>query len=342
MAPPIKYDELLAQWTRGQWKPHVLFCGQEDFLIDQAVEKAAAHWLGAHPDPMSFERLDAEAQTSEEILQAAQTAPFFGTTRLLCIRNASQFSAKEQEEWAEALAMLGPETHCIFIWGKEWRRDDAQKPLVEALSKVGQVVIFWPMFPEQAERWLLERARHYGKSIQPQAAHWLIHEAGEGLRLLDQELLKCASFVGERGEIGLDDVQTSFGYRKASSPYDWTAYIRQRHAPDALSVLDLLLSEGEEPLRLLALLSRAFRDWLGTKGSGENAAMLGMRFRIRRGEENRFAQELARWSEEALAEAIGQCVEAEQAIKTGKETPEMALTLLTLGLCRGEPVHAGR
>jgi DNA polymerase III delta subunit len=67
-----------------------------------------------------------------------------------------------------------------------------------------------------------------------------------------------------------------------------------------------------------------------------------MRFRVRRGEENRFAQDLNHWSEEALTEALGQCVEAEQSIKTGKETPEMALTLLTLGLCRGEAVYAGR
>ena len=104
----------------------------------------------------------------------------------------------------------------------------------------------------------------------------------------------------------------------------------------------MLLEEGEEPVRLLALLSYSLRDWLGTKGSGENTALLAMRFRVRRGEENRFAQELARWSEGSLTDGLGQCVEAEQAIKTGKETPEMALTLLTLGLCRGEPAYAGR
>src|SRR6266404_1439094 len=198
------------------------------------------------------------------------------------------------------------------------------------------------MFPEQAERWVLERAKYYKKTLQPPAAHWLVQQSGEGLRLLDQELAKSASYVGEKPDIALEDIQNSFGYRKASSPYDWVTFIRQQTAPSALAVLDHLLTEGEEPVRLLALLSRSVRDWLGTKGSGENAAMLAMRFRVRRGEENRFAQELARWSEEALTEALGQCVETEQAIKTGKETPEMALTLLTLGLCRGEGIYAGR
>jgi DNA polymerase-3 subunit delta len=342
MTAPIKYDELLAHWARQQWKPHYLFSGLEDFLIDQAVEGATRHWLGEKPDALSLDRLDAETHALEDILQAAQTVPFFGGARVLCIRNVSQISAKEQEHLVRMLGSVSPETHCLFIWGKEWRRDDAQKPLVEEISKTGQVVIFWPMFPEQAERWALERAKFYRKTLHPQAAHWLVQQSGEGLRLLDQELAKCASFVGEKPDIALDDVQNSFGYRKASSPYDWVTFIRQQKAPPALEVLDHLLTEGEEPVRLLALLSRSVRDWLGTKGSGENAAMLAMRFRVRRGEENRFAQELAHWTEEGLTEALGQCVEAEQSIKTGKETPEMALTLLTLGLCRREPAHAGR
>jgi DNA polymerase-3 subunit delta len=342
MPAPIKADELWAQWSRNQWKPHYLFTGQEDFLIDQAFEQAVHHWLGEKPDALSLDRLDAETQTLEEITQAAQTVSFFGGQKILRIQNVSQLSAKEQEHLVEVLDTLSPETHCLFIWGKEWRRDDAQKPLVEAIAQKGQVVIFWPMFPEQAQRWLLVRAKQYKKSLSPQAAGWLVQQSGESLRLLDQELAKCASYVGKRPEIDLDDVQTSFGYQKAGSPFDWTTSIRQQKGPAALQVLNQLLTEGEEPIRLLALLSRSVRDWLGAKGSGESASILAMRFHLKRGEENRFAQELGRWSEDALAEGLGQCVETEQAIKTGKETPEMALTLLTLSLCSRQAVDAVR
>ena len=342
MATPIKSDDLFTQWSRNQWKPHYLFTGQEDFLIEEATGQALRHWLGETPDSLSLERLDAETQSVEEILQAAQTVPFFGGQRVVRIQNTSQFTAKEQEQLVAALGILSPETHCLFIWGKEWRRDDAQKPLVEAIAARGQVVIFWPLFSSQAERWALQRAKNFKKTLSPEAAHWLVLNSGEALRLLDQELAKCASYVGDKAAIELDDIQSSFGYHKASSPYDWVSAIRQKAMPAALHVLDQLLTEGEEPVRLLALLSRTVRDWLGAKDSGENAAMLAMRFRIRRGEENRFVQELARWSQEGLTDAVGQCVEAEQSIKTGKETPEMALTLLTLGLCGSEMAYAGR
>src|SRR5216684_1616932 len=97
---PIKWDELLHQWSRQSWKPHYLFTGQEDFLIDQAVEEASRHWRGEHPDPLSLEHLDAETNSVHEILQAARTVPFFGGQRVLQIQNASQFTIKEQEEIA--------------------------------------------------------------------------------------------------------------------------------------------------------------------------------------------------------------------------------------------------
>jgi DNA polymerase III subunit delta len=343
MAMPITPDELQRSWRRKDWKPHYLFAGQEDLLIDEAFEQAVHHWLGDSPQTLSLDNLDAETHSAEEILEIAQTVPFFGGARVLRVQNAADLSAKDQEMLAAALPGLSAETHCVFDWGREWRRrDDSQKPLVEALEQCGQVVIFWPLFPDAAQRWVLERARQYQKTVSPEASAWLVQHGGEGLRLLDQELLKCASYVGQRPSIEMEDIQASFGYEKASSPFDWITHIRKRRLSQAIQVLNHLLREGEEPVRLLALLSRSLRDWLSVKDTRESSAILAMRFHVRRGGENEFVQDLSHWSEEALVNSVERCVEAENAIKRGKETPEMALTLLTLGLCRGEMAHASR
>jgi DNA polymerase III subunit delta len=341
MGAPIKADDLWGQWGRNQWKPHYLFTGQEDFLIEQAVSKAIQHWSGEKPDPLSIDKLDADSHSVDEIIQALQTVSFFSGPRTAIIQNASQITAKEQEALVPTLKSL-TDTHVLFIWGKEWRRDDAQKPLVEALTHLGHVVIFWPLFPAQAERWAVDRAKHYKKSLDSHAAHWLVQQSGESLRLLDQELAKCAAFVGERPALELEDVQNCFGYSKASSPFDWLNALRRQDEKAAIHVLGHLLDEGEEPVKLLALFSRSLRDWLSAKGSGENAAMMALRFHVRRGEENRFMQELGRWDVAQLTEAIRLCVEAEESIKSGKETPEMALTLLTLGLGRSQSIYASR
>src|SRR5258706_12790528 len=164
---PIKSDELWAQWSRHAWSAHYLFAGAEDFLIDQACENLARHWLGDDRRDIRIERFDADSHKTSEIIQAVQTEPLFGGARVVRIENSSEFSAADQKSVVALLSRLAPDTHVIFIWGKDWRRDDAHVPLVEALGQVGQVVVFWPLFPDQAQRWLLQRAKHYQKSMTP-------------------------------------------------------------------------------------------------------------------------------------------------------------------------------
>jgi len=342
MSQPIKSDELFASWSRNQWKSVYLFAGQEDFLIEQAVQQAGSHWLAGDSSGLNWDRLDGNEHGADEILEACRTAPFLGKARVISVQNAFRLSAQDQELLAEALPRLPPDVFVLFIWGKEWRRDELRKPLVEATLNSGSVVIFWPLFPEQAQRWVIQRVKTYKKTITDEAAVWLVQEAGEGLRMLDQELAKASVYVGNRPAVEMDDIRVSFGYAKACSPFEWLNALRQKNTRHALPLLDRLLEEGEEPLRLLAMVSRALRDWLAAKESGESASVLAMRFHIRRGEENRFVQDLARWKEEDLVNAIGRCLEAEQAIKSGKETPEMAMTLLTLGFSGLEPAHTLR
>lgn len=336
MTGPIKSDELFSAWSRNQWKPVYLFAGQEDFLIEQALRQATSHWLKDDSSGLNLDRFDAENHSPGEIIQAAQTVPFLGSIRVIRVDNANEFAAADQKMLAENLKNLPPETRMIFIWGREWRRDDLKKHLVDWISLAGQAVIFWPLFPEQAQRWTIERAsKHYKKTLSGQAAAWLVQQTTEGLRFLDQELGKVAAYVGGRPAIELEDLQESFGYTRLASPFEWLNSIRRKDSGKALNMLKRLLDEGEEPIRLLALLSRTIRDYLACVSLREPAANLAMRFHVKRGEEGRFAQELGRWTEEELIDAVRRCVEIDQALKTGQETPSVGMTLLTLEITKG-------
>ncbi len=341
-ALPAKADDLFASWSKNQWKSLYLFSGVEDFLIQEALERYRAHWLSAPDASLNHDRMDGEDHTASEILSACQTVPFLSDHRVVEVRNVSKLPAKAQDELAVALPSLPETTHLVLIWGKEWRRDDAKKSLVDTVSRLGQVIIFWPLFPENAQRWLQQRAKKYNKSLETQAGAWLVQQAGEGLRLLDGELQKACTYVGNSPSISLTDVQAAFGYTRASSPYDWLTYIRQQKSAQALQILKRLLAEGEEPIYLLAILSGSMREWLSLREGQENPQAVAARFNLKRGEEYRFLEELKRFSEEDLTEGIAACVAAEQAIKTGKENPDMALTLLTLRLGRFESVNALR
>jgi DNA polymerase-3 subunit delta len=307
---PIKADELFTAWSRGHFRPVYLFTGQEDFLIEEAVQKLTAREFPSGDADINRDRLDAEKASGGEILQACQTVPFAGLCRLVEVRNVSRLSNEDQKILAAGLARLPATTRLVLIWGKEWRKDDAHKPLIEAVGAAGAVVIFWPLYPEQAQRWLLQRAKHYNKTLSPDSASWLVQEAGVGLRRLDQELLKACDYVGGRGEITREDLEACFGYQAELSPYEWLTAIQQKKVPQSMRTLRQLLEEDEEPLKLLAMATYAMRDKVKNN--------------------------------EGLTEGLSFCVEAHQSIKTGKETPSMALTLLTLRLCGLESLDSVR
>jgi len=328
---PLKSDELFSAWARKQWKSIYLFAGSEEFLIDQAIQQATSHWLPEDATGFGKERVDFDADSVDAVLEALRTPPFMGGRKVLRVDHAGALSSTDQTTVAEALSSVGPDVGVILVWGKEWRqRDDLKKPLIEAVLRLGDVVVFWPLFPDQARRWVLSRATYYRKGLDDEAAGWLLSQVGENLQALDQELAKCSLYVGERPNMTLTDLQASFGYERASSPFDWVAAIRRHDGAEATRILERLREEGEEPIRLLALLSRTFRDWLSARSTCENPALLALRFHVRRGQENQFARELLQWGEGELVEAIGACVEAERSIKSGKEEPGMALTLLNL------------
>jgi DNA polymerase-3 subunit delta len=297
----MRSDELFAVWAKGQFKPVYIFTGQEDFLIEEAVHRILSHRLPDAAGSINHDRLDAEDLSVGEIVQTAQTMPFGADVRVVEVRNTGRLSAEDQKNLAEALPRLPETTQLILIWGKEWRKDDAERPLVRAAQGAGAAVIFWPLFPENAQRWVMQRAKHYQKTIAGDAAAWMVQEVGESLRRLDQELYKAAVYIGDRPQITKDDLEMSFGYQKALSPYEWLDALRQRRSSESMQALRQLLEEDEEPLKLLAMATYSVRDWLKEGDSRE--------------------------------EGLTACVEAHQSIKSGKETPPMALTLLTLRLC---------
>src|ERR1700728_2216451 len=132
MSQPIKADELFTSWSRNQWKRMYVFAGQEDFLIEQALRQATSHWLAGDTSGLNLDRLDGDKHSADEILAACRTAPFLGQARVVRIEIAFRLSAPDQEQLAEALPQLPTDIYLIFIWGKEWRRDELRKPLVEA------------------------------------------------------------------------------------------------------------------------------------------------------------------------------------------------------------------
>src|SRR5205085_2744898 len=91
------------------------------------------------------------------------------------------------------------------------------------------------------------------------AAALLVELIGPEMGLLDQELLKLTSYVGDRKRIDVQDVDTLVGRSRAENTWKIFDAIGAGQTREALAILDRLLDQGDDPHRLLGAFSSQLR-----------------------------------------------------------------------------------
>jgi DNA polymerase-3 subunit delta len=187
--------------------------------------------------------------------------------------------------------------------------------LNEFVDRVVASVEFSPPSDAEIPEQVRQLASHHGKSIASQAVDLLVQAVGNDLMALDNELAKLSIFIAQRPEIGPQDVEMVVGELRVRSVFDLCDAILSGNRPGSLSLLGRLLEAGLVVPQLtgalrwrLTLLTQSRR---GRRGSGP-----------------------PQLDAERLEEAFGLLYQTELSVNTGRQSPRMAMTLLTNQLCR--------
>jgi DNA polymerase-3 subunit delta len=87
----------------------------------------------------------------------------------------------------------------------------------------------------------------------------LVDLVGTDMGLLDQEMAKLAVYAGSNSRIDTADVDQLVGQSRAENTWKIFDLIGSGQTGAALTLLDRLLDQGEEPLRLLGAFSMQLR-----------------------------------------------------------------------------------
>lgn len=173
---------------------------------------------------------------------------------------------------------------------------------------------------EEVPGWLMERARErHGLRLGPRAARALVAAVGEDLSLLEAELVKLASAVGEGEEVSLERVRDLVPTVRGVDRWEWLDGVASRRYEEALRELDgalagdsavgLLMAMVEQHLYLgVAAESGAsgVRDGLREAGKG----WLSWKARV-------YAGQAHGWTTPELRRAVGLMHRADRRLKTG-------------------------
>src|SRR5262245_44581940 len=197
--------------------PVLLIFGEDEFAVKQRARQVYQQWseeLGG----MDHEIIDASVANSGEALkalaklrEALQTLPFFGSGKVVWLRNCN-FLGDERAATAaavtETLAEVAQElkefsfenVRLLISAGKV----DKRKVFYKALDKIGKVENFAGLsvddkdWAEQAEDWARKAIRERHKEISDEALAELVSRVGPNARQLDNEVEKVSLYVGNR------------------------------------------------------------------------------------------------------------------------------------------------
>ena len=161
----------------------------------------------------------------------------------------------------------------------------------------------------------------------------LAFTSGRDLTLLSGELLKLASYVGEREMITPDDIEKIATHTAECTVFSMVDAIAAGNAQEAFSLLNMLLGSGEQRIGILAMITRHYRQmaYLSAMQSDrvpqmQQAKQLGVPpFAL-----TRLSRQVGGRSFETLRGCLEQCVQADYDIKRGALREEAALERLML------------
>ena len=190
---------------------------------------------------------------------------------------------------------------------------------------------------EALTRWAGDYVRRLGKAIDAGTSALLIGRVGEDIDVLVQELDKLAAYAGDRPAIGAADVAAVASGRPLERVFVLLDDMGDRRPDRALGHLAMLLRQGENPMRIIALIAGHVRVLCRARAALDRGlAPFGAEQELRGAGVHpyvaaRAVRQAARFQARELEDLVVQLFGADAAIKKGQLKDTLALELFLLG-----------
>ncbi len=312
--------------AKGQFRPVYLLYGEEPYLKNQYKNKLKNAIL-PDEDLMNFTRYEGKDTDVEQVISQAETMPFFAAHRLILIEESGFFKTASPR-LAEYLPKMPQETILIFVENEI----DKRGRLYKAVTACGHAAELKRPDERMLTNWVLGKIKKEGKQIRQDAFSLFREKTGNDMENIEQELEKLLSYTMDREEITRKDVGTVCSGRTEDKVFDMVRAIAMREQKQALDLYYDLLALKKKPMQILSLIARQFNQMLEAAdlssqgyGSEKIASQMGLKssYIVKR-----ILQQAAHFPEGQLMQAVRDCVEAEEAVKTGKMQDQLAVEIL--------------
>lgn len=309
----------------GKFRPSYLLCGEEAYLKNQYKNRLRNAIL-PDGDTMNFSYYEGKNIDVRELIDQAETMPFFAEHRLIMVEN-SGFFKNACPELAEYLPQMPAENIFIFVENEV----DKRGKLYKAVKASGRIVEMNRQDGKTLNAWVLGMLKKEKKNITGDALSCFLERAGNDMENIANELEKLITYTLDRTAIERSDVEAVCTVTTESKIFDMIHAVAEKQQKKALDLYYDLLALKEPPMRILFLIARQFNQLLQIKDlreQGYDQGTIASKAGIAPFIVKRSLSQAARFEKAVLRQAVEDCVNSEEAVKTGRLGDRMAVELL--------------
>ena len=308
----------------GQLNRVYLLYGEEAYLKKQYKEKLRNAILSPD-DTMNYAYYEGKGINVNEVIDLAETLPFFAERRLIILEN-TEFFKSSSAELADYLKEMPDTTHMIFIESEV----DKRNKLYKAVQNKGRAVELGRLDDDSLFRWVAGNIKRENKNISEKTVRHLLSKVGTDMENIQKELEKLFCYTMGKDSITIDDVETICTTQITNQIFDMVNAVAEKQQKKALQYYYDLLALKEPPMRILFLLARQFKLLLEVKtmdqkgyGRKEIADKTGIApFAV-----GKYQTQAKAFQTKELRNIIEDSVETEECVKTGRLTDMLAVEI---------------
>ncbi|MDE5907792.1 MAG: DNA polymerase III subunit delta [Lachnospiraceae bacterium] len=310
----------------GQFNHIYLLYGTEAYLRKQYRDRLKIAIIG--DDTMNYHYYEGKDISVGEVIDQAETLPFFADRRLIVLENSGLFKSGG-EQLAEYLSALPDTTFFLFVETEV----DKRSRLYKTASSKGCAVEFAVQDENTLKKWILGMVKKENKKISESALQFLLEKTGTDMENIRKETEKLFCYCMDKEAIAEADIEEICTKRIGNHIFDMVSAIADKKQKQALELYYELLAQKEPPMRILFLIARQFNLLLQVKelkGKGYPNKAIGEKVGLPGFVAGKYVVQASRFKTQEIRDAVEACVGAEEAIKTGRLNDNMSVEMLII------------
>ena len=304
-----------------------LLYGTEIFLIEQELKKIVNKYK---VDEISVTKYDLSIDSLKIILDDAMTISLFEENKLIVVNNSNIFNRGKNDDNIDLLVqyLSNPNPSAVIIFINPNATIDSTKKISKLIKDKGVIKEFNNASPNELIKEICS-----GYKIDRECINLLIDRVGNNISIIENELKKLMLYKIDDKVITKDDIINLTSVNIDTDIFKFIDYIIQKEKDMAMKIYQEMIKQGEEPIKIIALLASKFRlmyqvSELTRTGCSQQdiSSTLGVHI---------YPVKLAiqaglRYNNKLLLKYLDKLADLDISIKTGKVEPVLGLELFIL------------